>query len=59
MYVLQVKNYFENTGYTSNAIPVEIQVLSNNETVTITVQDITAGWSFEAVQVLLVCILLS
>ena len=48
MYVLQVKEHFENTGYTSDDKPVDIQVL-DEEIVTTTVQDITAGWSVETV----------
>ena len=49
MYVLQVKEYFEKTGYTSDDKPVDIQVLSDKEIVTTTVQDVTDGWSAEIV----------
>ena len=51
MYVLQVKEYFEKTGYNSDDKPVDIQVLSDDEKVTTTLQDITVGWSVETVQV--------
>ena len=49
MYVLQVKEHFEKTGYTSDDKPVDIQVISDEKNVTTTVQDITAGWSVETV----------
>ena len=49
MYVIQVKEYFDKTGYTSDDKPVDIQVLSDEENVTTTVQDVTAGWSVETV----------
>ena len=42
-----MKEHFEKTGYTSDAKPVEIQVLSDEEIITTTVQNITAGWSVE------------
>ena len=49
MYVLQVKEHFEKTGYISDDKPVDIQVLSDEENVTTTVQDVTAGWNVETV----------
>ena len=52
MYVLQVKEHFEKTGYTSDDKLVEIQVLSDDEKVTTTLQDITVGWRVKTVQVL-------
>ena len=52
MYVLQVKRYFEKTGYSCTNNKPTIQVLSDEEIVTTAVQNITAGWSVEKVQVL-------
>ena len=49
MYVIQVKERFENTGYTSDDKPVDIQVLSDEEIVTATVQDTSAGWNVQKV----------
>ena len=53
VYVLQVKKYFEKTGYTYSDDKPVIQVLSDDEIVTTTVQNNTAGWSVEKLQVLL------
>ena len=47
-----MKKYFEKTGYTYSDDKPAIQVLSDEEIVTTTVQNNTAGWSVEKVQVL-------
>ena len=44
-----MKEHFENTGYTSDDKPVGIQVLSDEEIVTATVQDTSAGWNVQKV----------
>ena len=47
--VIQVKKYFEKTGYTctTDAKPVHVQAQLDEEIVTTTVQDNTSGWSVE------------
>ena len=50
-HVIQVKEHFENSGYTTHGEPVDVQVTSDKETITATVQSITTGWSRERLQV--------
>ena len=50
-HVLQVKEHFENSGYTADGKPVDVQVTSDEETITVTVQSVTTGWSVERLQV--------
>ena len=48
----QVKEHFENRGYTAHGKPVDVQVTSDEETIPVTVQsDTTTGWSVEQLQV--------
>ena len=50
-HVIQVKEHFENSGYTAHGKPVDVQVTSDEETITATVQSISIGWSREKLQV--------
>ena len=50
-HVIQVKKHFENSGYTANGEPVDAQVTSDEETVTVTIQSVTLGWCVEQLQV--------
>ena len=50
-HVIQVKKHFENSGYTVHGEPVDVQVTSDEETITVTVQSVTTGWSVEQLQV--------
>ena len=52
-YVLQVKKYFEKTGYTCTSDDKPVYI-ADEEIDTTTVQNITAGWSVEKVQVRIV-----
>ena len=52
-----MKKCFEETGYKSVGEPVEIQVLSDGEKVTTTLQGVTAGWSVETLQVYCVIVM--
>ena len=52
-HVIQVKEHFENSGYTAHGEPVDVQVTSDDEeTITVTMQSDTTGWSVEQLQVL-------
>ena len=54
MYVIQVKEYFENSGYTAHGEPVDVQVTSDvEEAIKLTVKsDVdTTGWSVDQLQV--------
>ena len=53
-----MKKYFEETGYKSVGEPVEIQVPSDGEKVTTTLQGVTAGWSVETLQVYCVIVMI-
>ena len=46
-----VKEHFENSGYTVHGEPVDVQVTSDEETILVTVQSVTTGWSVEQLQV--------
>ena len=50
-HVLQVKEHFENSGYTAHGEPVDVQVTSDKETITAAVQSATTGWHREQLQV--------
>ena len=52
-HAIQVKKHFENSGYTAHGEPVDVQVTSDEETIPVTVQSITTGWSVERLQVYL------
>ena len=52
-HVIQVKEHFENSGYTSDGEPADVQVTSDEEAITVTVQSVTTGWSEERLQVYL------
>ena len=51
VHVIQVKKHFENSGYTADGEPVDVQVTSDEETIPVTVQNVTTGWSVEQLQV--------
>ena len=50
-HVIQVKEHFENSVYTAHGEPVDVQLTSDEETITVTVQSVTTGWSVERLQV--------
>ena len=50
IHVIQVKEHFENSGYTSDGVPVDVQVTSD-EIIPVTVQSVTTGWSVEQLKV--------
>ena len=50
-HVIQVKEHFENSGYTAHGEPVDVQITSDEETITATIQSVTTGWSVEQLQV--------
>ena len=50
-HVIQVKEHFENTGYTADGEPVDVQVASDEETITVTMQSVTTGWHAKQQQV--------
>ena len=45
IHVIQVKEHFENSGYTAHGEPVDVQVTSDDETSA--VQNVTTGWRIE------------
>ena len=49
-HVLQIKEHFENSEYIAHGEPVDVQVTSDEETIPVTVQNVT-GWSVEQLQV--------
>ena len=52
IHVIQVKEHFENSGYTAHGEPVDVQVTSDGEeTIPVTIQSVTTGWSVERLQV--------
>ena len=51
IHVMQVKEHFENSGYKADGEPVDVRVTSDEETITVTVQSDTTGWSVEQLQV--------
>ena len=53
MYVIQVKEYFEDSGYAAHGEPIDVQVtLDDEEAIKLTVKsDITTGWSVDRLQV--------
>ena len=48
---IQVKKHFENNGYTTDCEPVDVQVTSDEETITVSIQSVTTGWSVKRQQV--------
>ena len=50
-HVIQVKEHFESSGYTAHGKPVDVQVTSDEETITVTVQSDIASWSVKRLQV--------
>ena len=53
MYIIQVKEYFEDSGYAAHGEPIDVQVtLDDEEAIKLTVKsDITTGWSVDRLQV--------
>ena len=53
LYISQVKEHFERSGYTAHGEPVDVQVASDEKTITVTMQsvNITTGWRVEQLQV--------
>ena len=59
---MQVKEHFENSGYTADGEPVDVQVTSDEETIITTVQSVTTGWNVQVrdlfnAHVIVLCIL--
>ena len=46
-HIMQVKEHFENSGYTAHGEPVDVLVTSDEEIVTVTVQSVTTGWNVQ------------
>ena len=53
IHIIQVKEHFENSGYTAYGKPVDVQVTSDEETIPVTVECVNknTGWSVEQLQV--------